>query len=55
MTRLPNGILVASIENHGPVSHVSAVVNAGARHESADQRGVAHALRVYSNLVELNF
>lgn len=55
VTKLPNGIVVATLENHSPVSHVSAVVNAGARHETADSRGVAHALRAYANLSTKNF
>ena len=32
-----------------------AVFNAGSRDESAEQQGVAHALRVYSSLATKNF
>jgi len=55
VSKLPNGIVIATLENFSPVSHVSAVVNASARHESADLRGVAHAIRAYSNLTTKSF
>lgn len=51
VTKLPNGIVVATLENYSPVSRVSAVVNAGARHETNDTQGASHGLRVYSSLV----
>ena len=45
VTKLPNGLTVASIENYSPISHVAVIVNAGSRMESADDIGVSHALR----------
>jgi len=55
VTKLPNGLVVASIENHSPVTRVSAVVNVGARDEAPGQQGAAHALRVYSGLATRNY
>lgn len=55
VTKLSNGIVVATLENYSPVSRVSAVVNAGARHETNDTQGAAHGLRVYSSLSTKNF
>lgn len=46
-----NGLKVATLENHGPVSRVAAVVKTGARDEAGNQLGAAHALRVFSSLV----
>jgi len=49
VTRLPNGVVVASLENFSPLSRVSVLYHAGARHESADNLGVTHFLRAASN------
>jgi hypothetical protein len=51
VTKLPNGLTVASIENYSPISHVAVIVNAGSRMESADDIGVSHALRAAAALV----
>jgi hypothetical protein len=51
VTKLPNGLTVASIENYSPISHVAVIVNAGSRMESADDIGVSHALRVAASFV----
>jgi ubiquinol-cytochrome c reductase core subunit 2 len=55
LTRLENGIVVASLENHSPVTRVAAVFNAGARDETHAELGAAHALRVYSSLATRNY
>ena len=51
MTKLPNGLVVASVENNSPVFRVAAVVQAGAKYEPYESRGVTTLLRVFSNLV----
>ncbi|CAF0926785.1 unnamed protein product [Didymodactylos carnosus] len=50
VTKLDNGLVVTSLENHSPVYRMAAVVKAGARYEPYDSRGVTNFLRVYSNL-----
>jgi ubiquinol-cytochrome c reductase core subunit 2 len=51
VTKLQNGIVVATLENHSPVSRLAVVVNASARHETYDLQGSSHALRSFSSLV----
>jgi hypothetical protein len=53
VTKLPNGLVVASMENNSPVFRVAAVVDAGAKYEPYENRGVTTMLRVFSNLVFL--
>jgi len=55
VSKVGYGILVASLENHSPVSRVAAVVNTGARDEHANEVGATHALRVYSSLATRNY
>jgi len=50
VTRLPNGVTVASIENYSPLSRIALVANAGSRFEDGDNLGVTHCLRVASGL-----
>jgi len=50
ITKLPNGLVVASLENNSPVFRVAAVVQAGAKYEPYESRGVTTLLRVFSNL-----
>ncbi|XP_002738516.2 cytochrome b-c1 complex subunit 2, mitochondrial-like [Saccoglossus kowalevskii] len=50
VSKLPNGMTVASLENNSPISKVGIVVNAGSRYESADNLGVAHYLRACAHL-----
>ncbi|KAJ3020385.1 ubiquinol-cytochrome c reductase core subunit 1 [Thoreauomyces humboldtii] len=42
VTKTSSGVTVASVDNHGPVSTVAIVINAGSRSDSADAPGVAH-------------
>ena len=55
VSKLPNGVVVASLENHSPITRIAAVINAGARDENKNERGVTHALRVYSGLATKNY
>lgn len=55
MTKLSNGLVVASVENNSPVFRVAAVVQAGAKYEPYESRGVTTMLRVFSNLVRRPF
>ncbi len=42
---------MASVENNSPVFRVGTVVQAGAKYEPYESRGVTTLLRVFSNLV----
>jgi ubiquinol-cytochrome c reductase core subunit 2 len=55
VTKLQNGIVVATLENHSPLSRIAVVVNASARHESYNLQGAAHALRTLASLVRSQF
>merc|ERR1712209_404160 len=50
VSTLPNGLTVASIENHSPVTTLGVVIKAGARNEGHDNAGVSHALRIASGM-----
>ncbi|KAK7506563.1 hypothetical protein BaRGS_00002038 [Batillaria attramentaria] len=50
LSKLPNGVTVASIENYSPVSRIAFVANAGSRYETGDNLGVTHCLRIASGL-----
>ncbi|TKS91928.1 Cytochrome b-c1 complex subunit 2, mitochondrial [Collichthys lucidus] len=50
VSKLPNGLVIASLENYSPVSSVGLFVKAGSRYESAENRGVSHVLRLAANL-----
>lgn len=50
VTRLPNGVIVASLENYSPISRVAVLYNAGSRHETSDNLGITHYIRAASNL-----
>ena len=54
LTKLPNGIKVASVENYSPLSRVALVASAGPRFEDGDNLGVSHCLRVASGLVSFS-
>lgn len=55
VTKLDNGLTVASIENCSPVSQVAVLVNAGSRFESRQDIGVTHLLRTGTGLVNFSF
>ncbi|XP_066545235.1 cytochrome b-c1 complex subunit 2, mitochondrial isoform X2 [Amia ocellicauda] len=50
VTKLPNGLVIASLENFSPSSKVGVFVKAGSRYETVDSLGVTHLLRLASNL-----
>uniref|UniRef100_A0A8C2EKK8 Ubiquinol-cytochrome c reductase core protein 2a n=2 Tax=Cyprinus carpio TaxID=7962 RepID=A0A8C2EKK8_CYPCA len=50
VSKLPSGLLVASLENYSPVSKIGVFVKAGSRYETAENLGVTHILRLASNL-----
>lgn len=45
VTKLPNGVRVASCDHGGAVSKVAVAVRAGARYESAEMGGIGHLLK----------
>ena len=44
-TKLPNGLVIVSLDNAAPISRVSVVVRAGSRFETPGQLGASHAIR----------
>eukprot|EP00088_Acartia_fossae_P002638 TRINITY_DN11094_c0_g1_i1.p1 TRINITY_DN11094_c0_g1~~TRINITY_DN11094_c0_g1_i1.p1 ORF type:complete len:457 (-),score=182.33 TRINITY_DN11094_c0_g1_i1:163-1503(-) len=54
VSKLKNGLTVASIENHGPVTSLGVVVKAGARNEVYENTGVSHMLRISAGLATKN-
>ncbi|XP_061519841.1 cytochrome b-c1 complex subunit 2, mitochondrial [Phycodurus eques] len=50
LTRLPSGLVIASLENYSPVSKIGVFVKAGCRYETPDNQGVTHVLRLAANL-----
>lgn len=45
VTKLPNGVRVASCDHGGALSKVAVAVRAGARYESAEMSGIGHLLK----------
>uniref|UniRef100_A0A3P8XHM9 Ubiquinol-cytochrome c reductase core protein 2a n=1 Tax=Esox lucius TaxID=8010 RepID=A0A3P8XHM9_ESOLU len=50
VSKLPNGLVIASLENNSPVSSVGVFVKAGSRYEAVENQGVCHILRLAANL-----
>ncbi|KAG7259000.1 hypothetical protein CRUP_033947, partial [Coryphaenoides rupestris] len=50
VTKLPSGLVIASLENYSPASKIAVFVKAGCRYEALDNQGVTHVLRLASNL-----
>ncbi|KAI1895972.1 hypothetical protein AGOR_G00090020 [Albula goreensis] len=50
VTKLPSGLVIASLENYSPASRIGVFVKAGCRYETADNQGVTHLLRLAANL-----
>ncbi|KAK9530610.1 hypothetical protein VZT92_012101 [Zoarces viviparus] len=50
VTRLPSGLVIASLENYSPASKIGVFVKAGCRYETPENQGVTHLLRLASNL-----
>lgn len=55
ITKLPNGLVIASLENFSPASRIGVFIKAGSRYETASNLGTAHLLRLASNLVGVYF
>lgn len=51
VTRLPSGLVIASLENYSPASKIGVFIKAGCRYETPDNHGVTHLLRLASSLV----
>ena len=51
MTKLPSGLVIASLENYSPASKIGVFIKAGCRYESPGNQGVTHLLRLAANLV----
>ena len=45
ISRLGNGLTVASVDTASPVSHLAVVFRAGSRYETADEQGLTHHMR----------
>ncbi|XP_005808923.1 cytochrome b-c1 complex subunit 2, mitochondrial-like [Xiphophorus maculatus] len=50
VSKLPNGLVIASVENYSPLSRVGVFIRAGSRHENSENLGVSHVLRLAANL-----
>ncbi|XP_013879496.1 cytochrome b-c1 complex subunit 2, mitochondrial [Austrofundulus limnaeus] len=50
VTKLLNGLVIASLENYSPASKIGVFIKAGCRYETPDNLGVTHLLRLASNL-----
>uniref|UniRef100_A0A8D3E6H4 Ubiquinol-cytochrome c reductase core protein 2b n=1 Tax=Scophthalmus maximus TaxID=52904 RepID=A0A8D3E6H4_SCOMX len=50
VTRLPSGLVIASLENYSPASKIGVFVKAGSRYETSENQGVTHLLRLASSL-----
>ncbi|XP_078096676.1 cytochrome b-c1 complex subunit 2, mitochondrial [Mustelus asterias] len=50
VSKLPNGLVIASLENYSPTSKIGVFIKAGSRYESANNLGITHALRLAANL-----
>ncbi|XP_012500396.1 PREDICTED: cytochrome b-c1 complex subunit 2, mitochondrial [Propithecus coquereli] len=49
-TKLPNGLVIASLENYAPVSRIGLFIKAGSRYEDSNNLGTSHLLRLASSL-----
>lgn len=50
VSKLPNGLVIASLENNSPLSSVGVFLKAGSRYETVENQGVSHVLRLAANL-----
>merc|ERR1712129_617838 len=49
-----NGLNVASIENHSPVTTLGVIIKSGSRNEGYENAGISHALRIAAGLATKN-
>nr|1BCC_B Chain B, Ubiquinol Cytochrome C Oxidoreductase [Gallus gallus] len=50
ITKLPNGLVIASLENYSPGSTIGVFIKAGSRYENSSNLGTSHLLRLASSL-----
>ncbi|XP_015281713.1 PREDICTED: cytochrome b-c1 complex subunit 2, mitochondrial isoform X2 [Gekko japonicus] len=50
ITKLPYGLVIASLENYSPASRIGVFIKAGSRYETTANLGTTHLLRLASNL-----
>nr|XP_020491868.1 cytochrome b-c1 complex subunit 2, mitochondrial-like [Labrus bergylta] len=50
VSKLRNGLVIASLENYSPIASVGVFVRAGSRFETVENQGVSHVLRLAANL-----
>uniref|UniRef100_W5MNG0 Cytochrome b-c1 complex subunit 2, mitochondrial n=1 Tax=Lepisosteus oculatus TaxID=7918 RepID=W5MNG0_LEPOC len=50
VTKLPSGLVIASLENYSPSTKIGVFVKAGSRYETVESLGVTHLLRLAANL-----
>ncbi|KAJ8251158.1 hypothetical protein GJAV_G00217950 [Gymnothorax javanicus] len=50
VTKLPSGLVIASLDTCSPVSKIGVLVKAGSRYETPGNEGVTHMLRLAANL-----
>jgi ubiquinol-cytochrome c reductase core subunit 2 len=49
-TKLPNGLVIASLENYAPVSRIGLFIKASSRSKDSNNLGTSHLLRLSSSL-----
>lgn len=49
-TKLPNGLVIASLENYAPACRIGVFIKAGSRYEDSNNLGTSHLLRLASTL-----
>ena len=54
VSTLKNGVTVASVDSHSPITSLGVVVRAGPRFESYENTGVSHMLRISAGLATKN-
>eukprot|EP00062_Callorhinchus_milii_P009050 gi/632952420/ref/XP_007891841.1/ PREDICTED: cytochrome b-c1 complex subunit 2, mitochondrial isoform X2 [Callorhinchus milii] len=50
VSKLPSGLVIASLENYSPTSKIGVFIKAGSRYENAGNLGITHALRLAANM-----
>merc|ERR1711892_1529335 len=54
VSTLKNGLNVASIENHSPVTTLGVIIKSGSRNEGYENAGISHALHIAAGLATKN-
>uniref|UniRef100_A0A8C9TAI2 Ubiquinol-cytochrome c reductase core protein 2b n=1 Tax=Scleropages formosus TaxID=113540 RepID=A0A8C9TAI2_SCLFO len=50
LSKLPNGLVIASLENYSPCAKIGVFVKAGSRYEGPEELGITHLLRLAASL-----